>query len=893
MQVSHAAASDNYAIVGGGKARDFQIASSAHAFKILSDALYQHKERAVVRETICNAKDAHIASGKPDHPIKLTLTDTEFTIEDSGPGIADCNMVEIYLTYFGSTKTNDDSQIGGFGLGCKAPFCLTEHFMVISRHEGIQSTYVLTAGNDETDGKPSIQLMASLPTKLSGLKVSVPIQRDKRATFQREIMNVLRDGGIKATLNGEEVTEVRDYSGMVETGFGLFPHNGGHSSYDLSIGILYGSVLYPLTKHEQTDPIIRDLHKLIGSTKRQLVLYAPPSSIAVKPDREGMGYNERTLATLNDISRRAINKIKQRLPRARRDLFIEIMQGTPRHLFANKVRTFHLPHREARESATTVEEVVKRVARSEVIDDNGNNRDGAVESFTKFAAKYYRDHAKTMLIAKPGRWNDSDFNASLKRGQYIYTLRKVMRAVMPVAPGEAGSGFAKQFRMGVKYTQADIDALRNAKKDIPAHTNTGSVGPKVNFMGPSATRFVSANRGLVDGLKYGSMDERTSMRLILAPSRIAAEHECGFLVITKDMKPAQVDWIRRNAERMHLKVTVIEPVERKKPVKYKVHAEDAPSEMFVPFMFWRSAPRIKTDYVSRYVASPASLIAPDSFIALALTKRKLEVIHPQKPPVFIGPRQHFDTEFKLHQCVHTGDVQKFTETPILSFENCALPLSVAERDRLVALGVPRMQRKVLDQLKTRINVRSPADAFTAYIASGIAAGTVDRHSGSTQVRFANAMASIGRRLACAVYMQPFKASPEMDETFELWQKAHELFDIRIYSSDWLDGAEHDAFLADKKEFQGLLGLFEKALPRDLAAFFVRMKKGRVTNADVEHLEFLSTVIEIPRRDAWNDATIERLAVLIEQEGRRFLADPKSEKPSPPTPADFEGEDDDE
>lgn len=202
MQVSHAQPSDNYAIVGGGKSRDFQIASSAHAFKILSDALYRDKEGAVVRETICNAKDAHIASGKPNHPIRITLTDTEFTIEDDGTGIPDEKMVEVYLTYFGSTKTNDDSQIGGFGLGCKAPFCLTDHFMVTSRCNHVQSTYALTAGNDDTDGKPSIQLMASMPTTMSGLKVSIPIDRDKKSTFYSAIIRVLRDGGIQATLNG-------------------------------------------------------------------------------------------------------------------------------------------------------------------------------------------------------------------------------------------------------------------------------------------------------------------------------------------------------------------------------------------------------------------------------------------------------------------------------------------------------------------------------------------------------------------------------------------------------------------------------------------------------------------------------------------------------------------
>ena len=877
MQVSHAQPSDNYAIVGGGKTRDFQIASSAHAFKILSDALYRDKEGAVVRETICNAKDAHIAVGKPNHPIKITLTDTEFTIEDEGTGIADSDMVEVYLTYFGSTKTNDDRQIGGFGLGCKAPFCLTDHFMVTSRHNHVQNTYALTAGNDETEGKPSIQLMATMPTTVSGLKVSIPIDRDKRSTFFMAIKRVLRDGGINATLNGVAMDKVRDYSGIAEAGFGLFPKDG----YSDKIKVLYGSVLYPLDDHEQTREIIRDLKKLISGNDHELVLYAPPSSIAVTPSRESMGYNERTLETLNAISRRAIGQIKSRLPRARREMFIEVLQGTRRHDFAN------LANRSMRNLAPTIkgdrfigaEAAVRVVARNMMIYDVNHVTESL---FVKVAAKYYRDHAKQMLRAV--KRSDHNTDRILKRDQYQYTLRKVMRAVMPVAPGVAGNGFAKQFKMG-NLPRIHVNGVAN--HCLNDKSNIGSVGPKIAYVNAGNTRFISANRGLIDYLKYSPMHD-TAMRLIIAPSRVAAECLSGFLFISKGYSNEQIAHIKANAERQHLKVTVIDAVPRAKPVKYKVIAEDAPTEMFAPFMFERYVSAAKGEHRNLYAAARASLKAPSSFIALAPTKRKLEVLHPKKPDRFIGPRQEFDKELKFHQCVYLSDVDEFTRTDIVDFENCALPLSIEERDRLVKLGVPRMAEKMLNDLKAKINRRSLPDAFTAYLAIGQVMDKHNKHH-HPQVVFATSMASVSRRFACAVYLQPYKASPELDEVFNLWQTAHQLFKVKIGHNDWIDDIEREFFLNAKREFDALLGEYEKALPRDMIAFLKRMQFGRVTPADTEHLAFISSIAETSNVRRLEGDALERLAVLIEQEGKRFLADPKSVTP----PLDATEEDDED
>ena len=52
---------ENDQVIGNaGETKAFTIAASAKAFKVLSSNIYKNKIRAVVRELVCNAVDAHV-----------------------------------------------------------------------------------------------------------------------------------------------------------------------------------------------------------------------------------------------------------------------------------------------------------------------------------------------------------------------------------------------------------------------------------------------------------------------------------------------------------------------------------------------------------------------------------------------------------------------------------------------------------------------------------------------------------------------------------------------------------------------------------------------------------------------------------------------------------------
>lgn len=161
-------------VAGMGLSNQYTIAMTADAFTILSSSLYSDKPLAVVRELSCNAADAHAKVGKPLSDIIIgapTRFKPQFSVRDFGPGLSKSEVLEFYTQYFASDKRNTNAQIGGFGLGAKCPFAITDTFTVVSHQHGTATTYAIY----KKDGMPTISVMSEAPTDTSGLEVIVPI----------------------------------------------------------------------------------------------------------------------------------------------------------------------------------------------------------------------------------------------------------------------------------------------------------------------------------------------------------------------------------------------------------------------------------------------------------------------------------------------------------------------------------------------------------------------------------------------------------------------------------------------------------------------------------------------------------------------------------------------
>ncbi|AZU98529.1 hypothetical protein [Acinetobacter phage AbTZA1] len=173
-------------------AHTFTISTSAKAFQILSSGIYKNKIRAVVREVICNALDAHrLINSSEKFIIKApTELDPRFVVRDFGPGLSHDDMITIYTQYFKSLKTEDGNQIGGFGLGAKSPFSYTDTFNVTSYHEGIVRIYTAALSN----GEPQLMKVFEGPFEdgdRNGIEVTVPVKLDDIGIWQIELRYIL------------------------------------------------------------------------------------------------------------------------------------------------------------------------------------------------------------------------------------------------------------------------------------------------------------------------------------------------------------------------------------------------------------------------------------------------------------------------------------------------------------------------------------------------------------------------------------------------------------------------------------------------------------------------------------------------------------------------------
>jgi hypothetical protein len=260
----------------------FKIEASAKAFGILSSKLYSDQYRAIVRELCTNASDSHAAAGIKDRPIVVHAPNTmnsEFSVQDFGQGIDPTEFEKIYTTYFYSTKTDTNTQVGCFGLGSKSPFAYTQQFSVENCFGGTKYTYTCYINNN---GEPSVSLLAQSPTEESGLKVSFSVKRENFYDFERAIVGVLRWFDVTPECNVSISND--SFSGLVKR----MPYGTGLPS---DYNVRMGQVVYPVTRTYLSKFLLR------GS-----VVNLEIGDVDITPSRESLEYRQKTIDKLNQIS---------------------------------------------------------------------------------------------------------------------------------------------------------------------------------------------------------------------------------------------------------------------------------------------------------------------------------------------------------------------------------------------------------------------------------------------------------------------------------------------------------------------------------------------------------------------------------------------------------------
>lgn len=286
---------------GEGTERRFTVGNVGRILNILREKMYSDPIRAIAREISCNARDAHREVGTPDLPIQIQLPnslDPHLKIKDWGPGICPDRMYNIFIRYGNSTKSNDNVQLGCWGLGSKTPFAYSDQFSIITTTGGVKRTYI--AFIDESD-EGAMRLMSEEETdEPTGTEIIVPVKEKDWEAFAVAVISETKFWDIKPILKGRNPAPVYPTQELLLKGEGwkLFKKdNYCEDSFAIVDGIGYKIEPYKFD-YEHRDLLNSGVYMYFGI-----------GDVALAASREQLHYDDAGL-TKNAILKR-IESIRQ------------------------------------------------------------------------------------------------------------------------------------------------------------------------------------------------------------------------------------------------------------------------------------------------------------------------------------------------------------------------------------------------------------------------------------------------------------------------------------------------------------------------------------------------------------------------------------------------------
>lgn len=329
----------------------FRIKESAKAFSILSSSLYQNPIRSIIRELGCNARDAHVAAKNPE-PWVLSLPTAlspEFAVKDNGTGLSHEEVMQIYTTYFESTKTNSNDFVGALGLGSKSPFSYTDNFTVTSVKDGIKNIYSTFLTEEQI---PSIVLLDSSKTnEPNGVEVRFSVKSPDFNSFRVEAAEALKffDQKPKGYPHG--------YPHQIEKINGIEHVAAKNYSYNSSASplVIMGGVQYTF---DTKNPAFEKYETVLGTSRHHMLMRANIGDVDIQPSREALTMTKKTIEFISKKFEEALSKInadiEQKIKSAKTEWDAIIMRNELAHsgteyeqrlVKASTTKTFTLPAR--------------------------------------------------------------------------------------------------------------------------------------------------------------------------------------------------------------------------------------------------------------------------------------------------------------------------------------------------------------------------------------------------------------------------------------------------------------------------------------------------------------------------------------------------------------------
>ena len=156
------------------------------AFDMVSKHLYSNPIGSFIRELVSNAVDANVDNASSEL-VKVNIYkeggQAYFQVKDEGKGMSPDHFRNVYMKWFNSDKREDNTKIGGWGLGSKSPLSYAEYYEVETVVDGWEYNYMIV----RQQPVPTATLISSKETiKKSGTTVRVEIKDEDTWKLAKE-----------------------------------------------------------------------------------------------------------------------------------------------------------------------------------------------------------------------------------------------------------------------------------------------------------------------------------------------------------------------------------------------------------------------------------------------------------------------------------------------------------------------------------------------------------------------------------------------------------------------------------------------------------------------------------------------------------------------------------
>lgn len=314
MEVSHASTEARSASLGiTAKGQRARVTTDTEFMMSLAHGIYTNKPLALVRELICNARDAHIAKGTPDVPIVITITDNSLVIRDYGTGIPLDIFADVYLVFGDSTKKKKANQTGGFGVGSKVPWAVCDTFSVRNFRDNKMTAFTIMKSDPAEDGEPSCTPVMTIDSiEPTGLEVTVPFPDDLCRHITRYVRIFADELGIPVNLNGtiQPVSVSIDNDALYKDGFVVLNESPNSVAADSSqFYVRLGDVIYPIEDRDEYADALNMLVAVKNNYRQAYLFLAEPNTLVPVMSREGLSYTAQGIAAIRDLMVKAIQAL--------------------------------------------------------------------------------------------------------------------------------------------------------------------------------------------------------------------------------------------------------------------------------------------------------------------------------------------------------------------------------------------------------------------------------------------------------------------------------------------------------------------------------------------------------------------------------------------------------